>query len=289
VQSSSPDQVTVLVFKDNLSSRTFQVPLKFISGLGLALGAGTLITGVSLFLAVKYYYTARKADPSRVDSLQQEIQELKLSNQELHNKALNTGTATTTSAPPIQNTTHTESAPSTPANGTAHASLLPANVGTPPDPNTLPFKLDQPRATWQNKNLQIHFNIQYVKGDGGNQQGKIIVLASGPEALLTYPAGVLNLNGGESLIGPQNGEYFSVSRFREGRAVFENLSSQSLIKNVDILIFDQAGKLLLAEKLTPQPMKSSSKTPSKTTQPNTVAPEPAPPAEPASGQNDPGT
>jgi hypothetical protein len=115
----------------------------------------------------------------------------------------------------------------------------------------LPIRIIPARTSWTNSGhaLAVSFDIQYVGTDHGSQQGRIIVLARGPNALLAYPEGVLGPSAGESLISPNLGEYFSVSRFREVKAVFPEARGNGPIHEVEILIVSLEGHLLFDQKL----------------------------------------
>jgi hypothetical protein len=91
--------------------------------------------------------------------------------------------------------------------------------------------------------------IQYIADDGGNQQGRIVILARGPDTLMAYPKGVLDTNQAKSLINPLRGEFFSVSRMRPIQADFGPLDADDTFTEVTVMILSQAGKLLYEEKV----------------------------------------
>src|SRR5437870_4426391 len=76
-RSRSPDSLTVLVFKDNLVSRSFRVPMAWISKFGILLGIIAALILVSGFAAVKFYRLAKKASPERVQDLELENADLR--------------------------------------------------------------------------------------------------------------------------------------------------------------------------------------------------------------------
>ena len=115
--------------------------------------------------------------------------------------------------------------------------------------SALAIGIDAPKITWVGKSLRVHFAIAYVRDDRGNQQGHIVVLARGPAALLAYPDEVLNMADTENLIVPAKGEYFSVSRFREVNAEFPPVRNQKEIREVETLIYDSDGHLLIHRKI----------------------------------------
>ncbi|HAR42001.1 MAG TPA: hypothetical protein DCS07_05120, partial [Bdellovibrionales bacterium] len=129
------------------------------------------------------------------------------------------------------------------------------------NPDTVPIGIHSPKVVWEGKSLAVNFAIQYRNEDGKNQQGKIVVLAYGPEALLTYPAGVLNFSGSGSLLTADKGEYFSVSRFREVKAKFGPVASTDHLRNVDIFLFENSGKLLVHQNFKTGPAKNREPSP----------------------------
>jgi hypothetical protein len=260
--AAAVNDVTVLVFKDNYASRTFRIPLSWISRFGFALGACAAVALVATVLAVRYYRTARNANPVRVQELETELDDLHASYKSLESKLASAqaanGTGAESPAAPAPTVTVTTT-PAVPA-----AATVPVNAVTPPkpvlfsalpisrlarmpDPATLPFKLVQPKVQWRKNRLSIALAIQYTSEDGGNQQGRIVILARGGHTLTAYPDAVMNAAGAETLLAPAQGEYFSVSRFREVRAEFGPLQDDTL-KTAEVLIFDTQGDLLMAER-----------------------------------------
>lgn len=263
--SDVSDQVTVLVFKDNHASRTFHVPLKWISSLGVILGAAVGVSLLTSYLAFKYYRTARSADPTRVLDLEQELGQLKESYRALEAKAASgaqtTATAVTQPMAPSSPASSPVSAvaqsgaPSGTNSAFSFFTALPPPEGQAvavPDPASLSFNVSAQRAFWRGDDLNVHFNILYTRGDGASQQGRIVILARGSGLVLAYPDGVLNRAGAGSLIEPDKGEYFSVSRFRRVEARFSNIRSRSMVQDVELLILNQEGQLLYSERLTPE-------------------------------------
>lgn len=253
------DKVTVLVFKDNYAARTFQIPLSWISRFGIFLGVFAAVTTVSVFTAAKYYQIAAKTDPSRVQDLEQEITDLRANLKKAESRPSELIAASTprAAASPIlisSQGSHPKSgipssAPLTPS-GTPFFTEFPANISNSiPDPSTLAFSIRPPKTQWRGKTLRVQFALQYTKQDQGNQQGRILILARGPETLLTYPSGVLNPTGTENLINPMNGEFFSVSRFREVKADFGPVANQKTLNEIEIYIFNKEGQILAYQKI----------------------------------------
>src|SRR6185295_18743666 len=93
---------------------------------------------------------------------------------------------------------------------------------------------------------------------GGNQQGRIVILARGPATVVAYPEQAFNPGSSPALIAPERGEYFSVSRYRETRAEFTGFANTDVLKEVEILIFgspagasDESGFELLIHQRVP--------------------------------------
>ncbi|MGZ3708164.1 MAG: hypothetical protein ACXWPM_04975, partial [Bdellovibrionota bacterium] len=62
-------------------------------------------------------------------------------------------------------------------------SALPAKItGLATGP--IPITIQAPRVQWSGGKLRVKFALQYVKEDKGNQQGRIIVIARGPETVM---------------------------------------------------------------------------------------------------------
>src|SRR5262245_23826934 len=83
---TNSDEVTVLVFKDNDPSRSFQVSLGWVTRFGFALGCLAAAALFGSFFALKFYRVARKTDPSHVIDLEQQLSDLKTANKGLESK-----------------------------------------------------------------------------------------------------------------------------------------------------------------------------------------------------------
>ncbi len=221
----SSDKLTVLVFKENFAARTFQVPLKWFSHLGVLLGLAILITAGSATLAFRFYRKAASADLSNVESLQAQIASLKRSQ----------STVQSAESPPPESIQTIQ--PSATLN--TLPKLLSAPVTESSQGTQAPITISAPVASWQGKQLGVNFNILYSGEDGKSQQGRIIVLARGPGSLIAYPSGVITASGGSALFSVENGEYFSVARFRETHAEFEAVEGRDAVRDAEILLFGQ--------------------------------------------------
>jgi hypothetical protein len=236
-------KLTVVVFKDNDAARTFLIPLQWISRLGLILALFSLLALCSMMIGIKYYRLATRSDPLHVQDLEHEVSDLKATLRKLEGKS-NSPAETHSARNSIHSDSQVQEAPS------SNFLLFPKSIQNQlPDPSTLPFSIQTPTFNWEGKLLKVRFAIQYIKNDGGNHQGKILLLARGPDTLLAYPNGILNDSGNGSLISPEKGEFFSVSRFREVKAEFGPVQSKNSLQEVEIFIFDKSGQLLFERTL----------------------------------------
>jgi hypothetical protein len=294
---TNPEEVTVLVFKDNDTSRTFQIPLGWITRFGFGLGALGAAALFGCFFALKYYRVAHRADPTHVLDLEQELGQLKAANKSLESK-LATNASTGTAAPasasvnplPVPTVTVTV----TPAAAAPSSQQAAPSIGGIPlfsalprqtrdvsaDSAKLPITVSEPRPSWSSsgKTFKVDFNIQYVGTDKGSQQGHIVVLARTPNALVAYPDSVLNRAGTDSLIASQQGEYFSVSRFREVKAEFTQLHAPAQVRDVEILILSLEDQLLYYKRVPVAAVAAAPATKSVKAPPAAPAPAPKAPA-----------
>jgi hypothetical protein len=152
----------------------------------------------------------------------------------------------------------------------------------------LPIQIDRPQASWRGRNLHVTFNIQYVKDDGGNQQGRILILAQGQDRILAYPDNLF-APGAQGAVGNwQKGEYFSVSRFRAVQADLGSFDKRDSVETVEALLVDSQGNLLMKSEIAAPRLKEPS-----TGLPHRAAPEVkpslAPPAQAPAGTTAPET
>jgi hypothetical protein len=268
--ASVSDRLTLLVFKDNFASRTFQIPLRWISQFGLLLGFLVLTSATSLFLAVKFYWIHLKADtaPTRelrqIQEMEQQMSDLKQqlkfaqANAQSNMKALalvqTQSQSQSYATPPKSEPVALNPVPAAVSTSTEAGNLLPSSVsGNIPNEASLPFAIEALKMSWRGHNLRVSFALQYRKDDQGTQQGRILIIGRGPDVILGYPDRVFEGPSNGPLISAENGESFSVSRYREVRAELGPVKPSHLFKTVEILIFNRENQLLVHRNLTVPP------------------------------------
>ena len=286
-----PDSLHLVVFKDNLASRSFTLPLRWFTRIGWIFGGLTfaviLLAGISARFAFQLRHSDAGLVKDQIEDLESEIETLRQKNEELEQKLSSpqlAGPALSQTPPTSETGGNTESLPPgiTPLEGTpvvspGEAALAqiplaqrfgffpPPSLSVPlPTSDALPFALTPPNLNWRSRMLSVKFAFQYIKGDGGKQEGRFILLARGPSHVLTYPQGILpSSSQGTPLINPLKGEFFSVSRYREVQAEFGPMGSSSDLTEVQVLIFNSRVELILSQALKTQGSGSNSGSSSK--------------------------
>ncbi|MFL5812985.1 MAG: hypothetical protein ACJ763_05360 [Bdellovibrionia bacterium] len=266
------DQLTVLVFKDNFTARTFKIPLKWINQVGWILAGSFLAVLLCIAIAIKLTVSARthKFNTSYVNSdpqAQNRIQDLENQLKEAQSRIQTLSAASSAQAPQAS----ASSVTSAPVTENSDAPVIDPALLSPSSPiaNSKPFlfkglpdqlqvqtgevpiTLGAPSARWNGKMLAVRFNLQYVSKNPGGQQGRIVILARGPGMMLAHPAEVFQEVGKDVLLNPNKGEYFSVSRYRETKADFGPIASKDSIKEVEVLVLSSTGQLLIHENIIP--------------------------------------
>lgn len=275
-------KLQIMVFQDGLSSRNFEVPLAWFSRLGWILGGSLLATALSGALAIHVWRQSHDAQPERLKELELQIQALE--KRALEKPATAPVAATPVAAvqtiptqpiPTVTVTVTPVAAPPPPAAPAApvlrgqfgQSGMRPLAFAAFPATVTgeipwvarpsVPIEISPPQLQWQGRKLRVRFDIRFVGPEGKSQQGRILIVARGPETLITYPSGALSPVGSGALFDPEQGEYFSVSRFRETR--IELPSVDSPIRTVEVFLIgtdsiDEENKILIHETLTAPPM-----------------------------------
>ncbi len=238
--AQSSDQVTILVFKGNLAARTFQVSLRWISRLGLLATFVSLLALMSLVFATRYYLLVTHTEFPDLEDLENRVLD-STSLLKPEDRKSNDTVSTQPEAP-----LHPQSMNNSPV-----LKVFPGDLGEKlPDPNSLRFTIRKPSISWTEQNtLKVRFSLEYLKNDQGSQQGRILILARGPETLFTYPPGTLNPMNRAHLLSPEEGESFSVSRFREVKAEFGPVSSKKSLESIEIFIFSKESQILAYERI----------------------------------------
>lgn len=229
--------LTLIFLNDHRAPQAFKIPHFKIILFGISLTAVILM---AVFSSIYFVKTSiqMKANPFSSgysqSELEQKLSEFQTKNQELESQLRDQSTRTQSQAP---------------------ASFL--FVALPPesnpeqklpDPETLPFKIEKPTVVWKNQSLMFSSAINYTKDDGGTQQGRFVILARGPHHIIAYPDLVF-ASAGDSIIQPEQGEYFSVSRYREIKANFGPVFKHDDLQSLDFLIFDQNKKLIYVDRI----------------------------------------
>jgi hypothetical protein len=261
--------IQVLVFQDGLASRNFEIPLSWLSRLGWYVGGSFLVTILSVGMTIHFWRQSHRSQPERLRELEQQIRVLG----EARLKAEPPAPALPIPAPAASLIPTVASAAPVVCAPPAPAAPCAPTIITRPDPGTsaivafrsfpaaivgelpliarpsVPLEVSSPATQWQGRKLKLQFDIRYTGKEGDNQQGRIIVLARGPDVLLGYPSGAIRGIESPHLFDPEKGEFFSVSRFRQTKVEFPAIDSS--IQTVEILLFgpaaDGAQKLLLRE------------------------------------------
>lgn len=227
------DRLTLVVFKDHLSSRTLTVRLAWLRAFGLALLSviGLAVVAGSLFLNAyrKTITSGSLGDSRKAAELEKELADMKSSYESVKEQALSHAAGGNALGGAAQLFT------SLPADAVLEA--LPAR-------ESLPFRLEALKASWRGGTLQIHSAIEYSRDDGGNQQGHFILMVRGPRSVQAYPDGVFASSGSPNLMKPDAGEFFSVSRYREINADFGPFAKRDDAQGIEIYVFDIRKRLI---------------------------------------------
>lgn len=279
----------ILVFQDGLASRNFEVPVRWFSQMGWILGGSILVTAFSLGMALHIWRQSHLSQPERLKELEQQIQGLEIQLSQVAKQPAPAPSAMAAEPEPTEVTAQAEKpAPAVTVTVTATPSLPQINLFAAKSTSTeaqsalhftafppsvkgeipwvarpsVPVEITPPQIQWQGRKLKLNFQVRYVGPEGKGQQGRIIVVARGPEALIGYPNGVLAPAGSPFLVNPDQGEYFSVTKMRPTNAAFPSVDSP--ISTVEVMLIgtdsiDQENKILIHETFNVPPMGGSSR------------------------------
>lgn len=260
---SSDNRLHVLVFKDNLASRAFKIPLRWFFGAGVLASLAGIAIVLTGYAALHYYHVAARSDASLVVDLERRVETLQKQLDEAKSQPPVSPEAGQAQPPPA--------VPETPlTGGEATASVAglfsafpqgvrPAAPGYQP-----PVQLQDVSFDVRRDSVTLQYALSYVANDGKSQQGRIVILARGPNVLMASPAGTLQSPEKGFLVNPQAGEYFSVSRYRQGQTEFHLANAAQRITEVQILIFGQDLTLILSQKYEPKGQPKQSPAPAPT-------------------------
>lgn len=240
------DQLTVMIFKDNLAARSFQVPLKWISQFGFLLTIGLIVTLLSILGASKFYTASKKSTPAHVIDLESEIKDLQTLNQNLESQINE-----------LESRVQKKSESSVQSGRQQSTGLLFVDLS---EKISTASSADHPAITVTKKQaihsqqgqtsiIRVSFLLEYNRKDGGKQEGKIILLAKGNQSLISFPQNTFNTSG-RQLIDHEKGEYFLVSRVRPVVAEMEVVKGSEVYSTVEVLIFDSKNTLIIRDQIT---------------------------------------
>jgi hypothetical protein len=246
------EKLTLLVFKDGLASKTFQIPLRWISWLFMTLSVILTLAAVSVFFVTKYALLAARTDPSHLQELEQQLVDLKAHLSKSESKTVpQPEYSVPVSVPDSVTPTESQSTVS----DTLFKAFPSGIKGSVPAPETLKFGIENLRTRWNQNTLTVSFALQIrnttnptqnSESEEAPQHGRILILARGPDLFMVYPPQALNPAGTETLLTPLRGEPFSVSRFREAKANFGPVPSPASLQEIEIYIFTREGDQLLS-------------------------------------------
>jgi hypothetical protein len=233
-KKTNTDKVlTVQVHHQNLDPRTFKVPVKWIYRSSLLAWLLIVITLTSVFFAAKTY-------------------RMKTREQVLVTSEAPPATPSTSTTGNEEDTRASDNKPEAEAGQPLEAkdalwTGLAPNIVAPPKGFVPNIDLGEVKINWQGKFATISGVVAYREQGKGSQQGHIVVLARGKDRIYAHPETALNTANSAHLFNAENGEYFSVSRFRLLKTKLGPFENQSQLEQVQIFIFDLENKLILTQ------------------------------------------
>ena len=261
------EKLTVVLFRNHLTSRTFEVSLKKLERIGISFVIAIFLALFSaLFFVragVKMMNTEGGRSLQRAEELEKQLAEMRTSYEALQSHisgTSNPGSAITPSS----------------MRSILFTSIPTASLRSPiPSRDSLPFRLDSLKAHWQGNFLNVTTAIEYTRGDEGTQQGNFFLMAQGPQNLYAHPEGAFGEAGAETLMEPESGEYFSVARYREVRARFGPVERHDQITNISILLFDRNKNLIYFDRIALKDAEPAAESKSSKRPPREKTPEPS--------------
>jgi hypothetical protein len=236
-KSGSDKVLTVQVHHQNLDPRTFQVPVNWIYRTSVLAWFLILITVASGIFAAKTY-TMKTRGPV--------ITSLSDSETTSSDKPMTQSDDVTQDKHASED--RPEAQPGQPIAGTeAIWSGLAPNIALPQKGFVPAIELSDVKVNWQGKFATVTGVVAYREQGKGSQQGHLIVLARGKDRIFAHPETVLNTANTNHLFNAENGEYFSVARFRMLKTKFGPFESPSQLDQIQIYLFDSENKLLISQ------------------------------------------
>lgn len=238
-RSSSDKVLTVQVHHENLDPRTFKVPVKWIFRSSILAWLLIVISMTSVFFAIKTYRMKGGNQSEQISELEKEIHELKTSGSK----------ATSPSSEDVKaSDTKPDEEPGQILNSKdgIWTGLAP-RISLPPRDYVPTIELNDVKIDWQGKYALISGIVAFREQGKGSQQGHLVVLARGKDRIIAHPDDVLNLSQSSYLFNAENGEYFSVARFRILKAKLGPFESPSQLNHIQVYIFDTDNKLILTK------------------------------------------
>lgn len=253
--NQSDKVLTVQVHHKNLDPRTFKVPVKWIYRSSLLAWFLIFLSGASIFFAVKTYRMKGGNQAGFIEELENEIRDLKRENNALSSNTANTAVSTTAATPATPKNDDPNARESKPESEPGQLMEVQEGVWTglaphitlPPVGTTPTVMLSDVKINWQGKFALITGIVAYREQGKGSQQGHLVVLARGRDRIFAHPDHVLNLPSSSFLFDANNGEYFSVARFRILKTKLGPFESPSQLGQIQVYLFDMDNKLILTQ------------------------------------------
>ena len=240
--------LTVQVHHQNLDPRTFLVPVKWIYRSSVLAWLLIVISLTATFFAIKTYRMKGGNHSSIIAELENEIRELKSSGGGTAVPQPVAAKPSSETDDPNARDTKPEAEPGQPM--TAQEGIwtgLAPRITLPSRDFVTPIELNDLKINWQGKYAIISGIVAFKEQGKGSQQGHIVVLARGKDRIIAHPDNVLNVSNSSFLFNAENGEYFSVARFRILKAKLGPFDNTSQLEQVQVYLFDADNKLILTQ------------------------------------------
>ena len=221
--------------------------MRWLATLSLVLGFITFFLILGNILAVKYYRMASQTHPPELRTLERELEDLRAN---LQKASLHSPQTIPAQAPPPSVSTPPRVSKATAPGGEIPTHFFPPQTQfSQAKQSALPIRVQPPQMSWTPQGLWVEFALEYIKNDRGTHQGKILILAHGKNTLLSYPEETLKFppqnTEQTSLLHPEKGESFSLSRYRKVSALFSSLANKQTLHSVEVFLFNPEGSEVL--------------------------------------------